>query len=121
MECGETKIGEVVLLRVSGRIDLSNADTFRDTLRSALSKAGSGIVLDFSAIDYISSAGLRSLMIAFKEGKAKGKAFGIAALQPLVREIFAISRFDLVFPLFDTVEEAIRTQDPGALAKRTAN
>lgn len=106
MNCSEAKLGNSVLLTVLGRIDLSNADTFRDALSSALSRAGSGIVLDFSGVDYISSAGLRSLMIAFKAGKEQGKSFAIAALQPLVREIFEISRFNLVFPLYGTVQEA---------------
>ncbi len=121
MECIETTFGDVVLLTACGRIDLSNADIFSDVLTSAFSRAGSVIVLDFSGIDYISSAGLRSLMIAFKAGRAGGKALAIAALQPLVLEIFAISRFNLVFPLFETVQEAIRTHAPEALVIYSGN
>jgi anti-sigma B factor antagonist/stage II sporulation protein AA (anti-sigma F factor antagonist) len=55
-------------------------------------------------------------MIASKAAKAEGKTFSIAALKPLVLEIFTISRFNLVFPLFDTVRDAIKTQAPDALA-----
>lgn len=105
-------LGNAVLLSASGRIDLSNAETFKDALSNALSKAKKALILDLSGVDYISSAGLRALMIAFKAGKAEGKAFGIAALQPLLLEIFTISRFNLVFPLFDTVPQAVEKLVP---------
>lgn len=110
----EQGIGNAVLVSASGRIDLSNAEDFKDALATALSKAKSALILDLSGVDYISSAGLRALMIAFKAGKAEGKAFGIAALQPLLLEIFTISRFNLVFPLFDTVRQAVEKLAPGA-------
>jgi len=107
-------LGNAVLLSASGRIDLSNAETFKDALSNALSKAKKALILDLSGVDYISSAGLRALMIAFKAGKAEGKALGIAALQPLLLEIFTISRFNLVFPLFDTVPQAVEKLAPNA-------
>jgi len=105
-------LGNAVLLSASGRIDLSNAETFKDALSNALSKAKKALILDLSGVDYISSAGLRALMIAFKAGKAEGKAFGIAELKPLLLEIFTISRFNLVFPLFDTVPQAVEKLAP---------
>lgn len=110
----EQTIGDAVLVSASGRIDLSNAENFKDALSAALSKARSALILDLSGVDYISSAGLRALMIVFKAGKAEGKAFAIAALQPLLLEIFTISRFNLVFPLFDTVRQALDKFTPGA-------
>jgi anti-anti-sigma factor len=120
MDCHETHLGDAVLLVPVGRIDLSNAEAFRDGLSAALAKANTAIVVDLSGVDYISSAGLRSLMIVFKAAKSEGKAFAVAALQPLVREIFAISRFDLVFPLFGTVRDAIAELAPGALSALAA-
>jgi len=117
----EQDIGGAVLLSASGRIDLSNAESFKDALSGALSKAKSALILDLSGVDYISSAGLRALMIAFKAGKADGKAFGIASLQPLLLEIFTISRFNLVFPMFDTVRQAVEKLAPSAAGKLHAS
>lgn len=116
MNFRDKQLGDVTLGSVSGRVDLSNADTFKDSLSAALSQTKKALVLDLSELEYISSAGLRSLMIAFKAAKSQGKAFGLAALKPLVLEIFTISRFNLVFPLFDTVRDAIKAQAPDALA-----
>jgi anti-sigma B factor antagonist/stage II sporulation protein AA (anti-sigma F factor antagonist) len=110
----ERGVGDAVLMSASGRIDLSNAEAFKDALSASMARAKAALILDLSGVDYISSAGLRALMITFKAGKADGKAFGIAALQPLLLEIFTISRFNLVFPLFDTVRQAIDKLAPGA-------
>jgi anti-sigma B factor antagonist/stage II sporulation protein AA (anti-sigma F factor antagonist) len=121
MNFRESQVGSVTIGSPSGRIDLSNADAFRDSLATSLSRAKSALVLDLSGLEYISSAGLRSLMIVFKAAKAEGKAFSVAALKPLVLEIFTISRFNLVFPLFDTVRDAIKTQAPDTLTAFDAN
>jgi len=51
-------------------------------------------------------------MIAFRAAKDAGKGFGVAALTPLVLEIFTISRFNLVFPLFGDVREALAALAP---------
>lgn len=114
----ERELGDAVIVTASGRIDLSNADPFREALTAASAKAKTALVLDLSGVDYISSAGLRALMIVFKARKAEGKAFGIAALQPLLMEIFTISRFNLVFPLFDTVRHAVEKLAPDAAGQR---
>lgn len=116
MNLNEQGLGDAVLVSAAGRIDLSNADDFKDALAAALAKTKKALILDLSGVDYISSAGLRSLMIVFKAGKTEGKAFGIAALQPLLMEIFTISRFNLVFPLFDTVQLAVEKLAPGSRA-----
>ena len=64
-------------------------------------------MLDFSQVDYISSVGLRVLMLAAKKAREQDGAIVVAALQPVVREIFEISRFNLVFQCFGTVREAL--------------
>jgi anti-sigma B factor antagonist len=109
--------GALVMTPREDRIDLSNADPFRDSLLAALSSASKLMIVDLSRVEYISSAGLRSLMIALKAAKAEDKAFAVASLQPLTKEIFAISRLDLVFSLFDGVRDAIQGLAPHALAE----
>ena len=102
-----TTVGGAALVKADGRVDMSNADAFKDALMSAVSTARSAVIVDMAGVDYISSAGLRSLMIAFRAAKDAGKAFGVAALTPLVLEIFTISRFNMVFPLYGAVHEAL--------------
>jgi len=117
MDLKEKRAGDAILVAAAGRIDLSNADAFKDALSASLAKTKTALILDLSGVDYISSAGLRALMIAFKASKAENKAFGIAGLQPLLLEIFAISRFNQVFALFDSVRDGVAKLAPDALSE----
>ena len=115
MDWNERQAGDAVVASVKGRIDLSNADALKDAMTAALAKAKSALILDLSGVDYMSSAGLRSLMIVFKAAKGEGKALGLTSLQPLLMEIFTISRFNLVFPIFESVRAAAEKLAPGAV------
>ena len=117
MEFSERRAGKTVVLAPVGRIDMASADTFRDRLIPLIGSAAAGgesVVLDFSGVDYISSAGLRVLMLAAKEARSSGGKIAVAALQPLVNEIFQISRFDKVLACHGGVNEALASVDPAS-------
>lgn len=108
----------ILVLSPEGRIDHANSEDFRNSLGPFVDrcrKDGESIVLDLAGVDYISSAGLRSFMLAEKHAKAQGGRIVVAAMQPVVREIFEISRFTLVFETFATVREALARFSPAAL------
>jgi anti-anti-sigma factor len=113
--------GALVIAPREERIDLENADVFTAQLLSALPNASKALIVDLSSVAYISSAGLRSLMIALKAAKSQDIALAVAALGPLTREIFAISRFDLVFSLFNSVRDAVEGLAPQAVAEFDAH
>jgi anti-sigma B factor antagonist/stage II sporulation protein AA (anti-sigma F factor antagonist) len=120
MIVSQQRLSNSVLMLPEGRIDLTNADFFRDALLEAVGAAKTAVVLDFSGVEYVSSAGLRSLMIASKAGTPRGVKVAVAAMRPIVKEIFTISRFHLVLPCFETVREAFAQLDPTALASEVA-
>ena len=96
----------------AGRIDHASADDFQAALEphvAACRESAPALVIDMSNVDYISSVGLRVLMVAAKQVKSQNGCIVVAALSPLVKEVFEISRFNLVFDLFDSVEAAART------------
>jgi anti-anti-sigma factor len=117
MEIIRKTVGGSVVLAPVGRIEMTTADPFREQVLGALDRLGTGgaVVIDCAHLDYVSSAGLRALMIASKTAKTKTLGLAVAAMQPVVREIFQISRFDLVVACFDTVREALGKLDPAAL------
>jgi anti-sigma B factor antagonist len=121
MTIGETTFGGARVVKADGRIDLSNADDFKDALVAAVANAGSAVTVDLSGVDYISSAGLRALMIASRSAKSGKKGFAIAGLTPLVAEIFTISRFDKVFATYPDVREALAAVAPDGLASFDAS
>ncbi|MFO1059122.1 MAG: STAS domain-containing protein [Dongiaceae bacterium] len=115
MNCSERRVGGSIILAPTGRLELTNAEACKEILLRAVGGAERAVILDLAQLEYISSAGLRSLMIAVKSAKAKSVGVGIAAMQPVVREIFKISRFDLVFPCFETVAAALEKLAPADL------
>jgi anti-anti-sigma factor len=117
VEFSERRAGKTVVLAPAGRIDMATADIFRERLIPLISSAAAGgesVVLDFSGVDYISSAGLRVLMLAAKQARSANGRIAIAALQPLVNEIFQISRFDKVLACHGAVQDALAAVDPTA-------
>jgi anti-sigma B factor antagonist len=119
MDITEHREAHALVIAPAGRIDMQTADSLRSYLMprvEACGKAGQPVVLDFASIDYISSAGLRVLMLAAKGAKSAGGTLSVANLQPMVREIFEISRFDKILPCFAGVTEAVAAAPsrPGA-------
>lgn len=110
MELVEHMHGAVRVATVSGRIDQTTAGLFQDLLAPLLVTARAGaapLLLDFSGVDYISSVGLRVLMLAAKQSRAQQGKMAIAALTPMVAEVFQISRFHLVLPVHPDVAAAV--------------
>ena len=99
----------VVIVSVKGRIDHLVSEEFASALDPFLAQCKQGhrpVLLDFSGVEYISSSGLRVLVGASRRAKAGKGVFAIAALQPLVQEVFAISRFNLIMPCYVSIDSA---------------
>ena len=109
--------GNVVVVAPVGRADLTGSRALESALAPLWARTDVGcLVLDFAAVPYISSVGLRVLMIAAKEMRARRARIAVAGLQPVAAEIFAISRFDKVLEVFSTVRDAMSAISPAALA-----
>ena len=119
MELAAKRFADTVALYPAGRIDHATADSFKAALAPYLGAVAAGrdrAVIDLAGVEYISSVGLRVLMLASKQVKAQGGSLAVADLQPVVREIFEISRFNLVLEVFPTLREALAKLSPTALA-----
>jgi len=110
---------DTVVVTPSGRLDHDHCERFRSGLQpyvQAEAAAGRNIVLDLAELEYISSAGLRCFMLAARQSSPHGRRIVLAALRPVVAEIFQISRFDLLFDLYPSVREALGAVSPAAAA-----
>jgi anti-sigma B factor antagonist len=115
MKLEERRYADTLVLRPAGRLDHDSCETFQKDLQSYMNGAlpGRPIVLDLSGLDYVSSAGLRLLMLAGKQAAAQGGRILIAAMRPLVAEI---SRFTMLFEIYPGVHEALTAASPSAAA-----
>jgi anti-anti-sigma factor len=118
MELSPRRFADVVVVSPVGRIDQSNAHVFEEALAPHLARCTGGedrLIVDLSGLEYISSAGLRVLMLAAKQSKAQGGTLLLTGLQPLVQEIFEISRFTMVFGITPSLREALAKASASAL------
>ena len=101
--------GNALVVSLVGRLDHDNCDAVRVEIIGQLEGAGAGasLVLDLSRLSYVSSAGLRCFMLVSRQAKAQQSRLVVAAAQPMVAEIFQISRFNLLFPIHQTLREAL--------------
>jgi anti-anti-sigma factor len=109
MEFVQESAGGVLIVKLSGRLDSSTAQAAEDNFTRAIASGVTRIAIDMSGLDYISSAGLRILLvIAKKLQQAKGKVvlFGLVAN---VREVFSISGFDKIFTIRPNTAEALES------------
>jgi anti-anti-sigma factor len=117
MQCPTHAYADVLVATATGRIDFAGAQVLEGALAPALAPDGPvrGIVIDLAGVDYISSVGLRVLMVAAKAMRARKASIAVASLQPVVAEIFEISRFHHVVDVRGSVRDAIAAVSPGAL------
>lgn len=107
MQIQDTRSGNVVVVSPAGRIDHAHTPEFQQALApyvAACTDTSAPLLLDFSGIEYISSVGLRALMLIARAVAAQRGKVAIAGLRPVVREVFEISRFHLVIKIYDSVE-----------------
>ena len=119
MQFSSRQFADIAVAAPAGRIDHASAGALEQSLVPLLVEAGSrkaGVILDFSNVGYISSVGLRVLMIAAKKMRGRGARIAIVGMQPVVAEIFAISRFHNVLEVFESAAAALAAISPAAAA-----
>ena len=89
-----------------GRIDGTNAAAAESDVKTLLSEAGPNLVFDLTSVDYLSSAGLRVVLVAAKTSRAGGGKTVLAGARPAVQEILKMSGFDRIVESAPTVQEA---------------
>lgn len=108
---------DVVVAAPRGRIDQATANGFQQSLMGLLGDdSPAALLLDLSGVEYISSVGLRVVMLAARQLKARSARIAVASLQPVVREIFEISRFHHVVEIHPTLRDGLQALSPAALA-----
>lgn len=90
-----------------GRVDEATASEFTERLSEAAAASGGRLVVDLSGIAYMSSRGLRALTLAQRKGSEAGSTIVLARPNETMREILAISRYDMVFRVAETIENAL--------------
>lgn len=99
MELSIEKQGGITIIGLNGRLDTSNYIQFENNLLDEISP-GSSVLIDCTELDYISSSGLRVLLLALKKAEKAGSWLALCSLRTVIMEIFKISAFDSIFTIY---------------------
>lgn len=99
--------GDVAVLSPSGRLDSNTSKSFESELIPVVESGPGAVVVDLSNLQYVSSAGLRVLLVAAKRSKAGGGRLALSGMSDQIREVFDISGFSAIFTIFATRDEAV--------------
>ena len=102
------KVEGTVVVSAEGQINSGNASAIESDLLSQLDKGEHRMVLDLALLSYISSAGLRVVLLLAKRLKQVNGKLVLCGLQSRVREVFDISGFLAILTVVDTREDALR-------------
>jgi anti-sigma B factor antagonist len=98
---------KVKVLEFSGNLDTQTFSDARDQLIEMIENGETKILANFEKLEYISSAGLRALLIAAKQLNLIGGEIRICCLNGVVKEVFNISGFETIFKVFGSEPEAL--------------
>ncbi len=106
MEISVKPLKHVDIVSVNGRIDSATAPEFDNALKGLLEHGRKKIVLDFSGLDYISSAGLRAMLSALKTAKNGGGNVVLVKTNDRIRDTLTLVGFQTLFLQFNDVVDA---------------
>ncbi len=107
MNISKTTQDNAIIINVAGRLDATTADSFTTACQEVLDQAPQKIIVQLGELEYISSAGLRGILILLKNCRAKSISIGFCSLQKMVEEVFKISGFLTMLSVFDNQDDAL--------------
>ncbi len=112
MEVEVARTDTALVVAVAGRVDAYTAPELETSIQTALGDSDA-LVVDLTATDYVSSAGLRVLITLAKRARAGELRMCLCGLQEPVREVFDIAGFTVLFDLAATRDEALARLSEG--------
>jgi len=109
VDVSEYKKGNALILALSGRLDTMTAKSLEEKILGVINAGERHLVVDCSLLDYVSSSGLRVLLMAAKRlHNANGKIV-LCSLKDHVKQVFDLAGFSSIFPVHGSREEAVRS------------
>ncbi len=97
---------DICTIPVEGRVDAATSPRISKQIHEQIDSGARFVLLDMQAVSFLSSSGLRSLLLIRKDLMTLGGELRLAALQPQVYEVFALTGFTQVFAIHDTLDAA---------------
>ena len=106
MEINITK-GNIDIIAISGSIDALTSSEFVKVLNDHIHDGHPNVIVDFTNVEFMSSAGLRAILASVKEARASGGDFRLASPQPSIDKVLKMAGYHNILKIFPTVAEAL--------------
>ena len=107
MDVNFTREPGVLIAAPLGRIESNNANQFQKHMKEALEGEETGLIIDMTDLNYISSAGLRVVAIMVTDTRAKAMKLAMCSMSNSVESVFITSGFNQIVKIYKTRDEAI--------------
>jgi anti-sigma B factor antagonist len=107
MDIIEEKQNDVSIFRLNGRLDSNTSPEFEGKILETIENGASKLIIDFEALEYISSAGLRVVNKTLRQLKPNKGKLVLCSMQDYVKEVFEIAGFDSFIPIVSNMDEAL--------------
>ena len=101
MDINLTRRDDVIISKPMGRLDGTNSRDFEEAIKTELEAGVCNVIIDMQDLVYISSAGLRAVLLIAKTLKSKNFELRLCSLSKQILEVFEITGFDMVISIFD--------------------
>lgn len=91
---------------LSGDVDMHSSPKVRQHILDCLKK-NSPVLVELSAVTYMDSSGVASLVEGFQVAKKQALTFGLVAVAKPVMNVLKLARLDAVFPIYPSVEQCL--------------
>ncbi len=108
MNISTTNIESVAVVRLEGNLDTNTSSDAQESLNQLIDGGTSKILVNLAEVDFVSSAGLRILLVTAKKLSGSGGNLRISNLNETVTEVFEISGFSTILDVFGSEEEALQ-------------
>jgi anti-anti-sigma factor len=108
MEIIEELTGQVLMVALKGRLDATTSKGVEEQILKRIEEGKRKLVIDLEHLDFISSVGLRVLLLTTKRLKGSNGIVVVCSPQPNIKQVFAIAGFLPLFLIFDTRAEAVQ-------------
>lgn len=107
MDISTTQNNGFTVISITGSMDATTTPDFDAECKKQIDSGATGIIVDMSGIQYISSAGLRGILMLAKLAKPKNIKLGFCGMQQMVSDMFKLSGFLNILKVFADVDTAV--------------
>ncbi len=104
----------IVVVAVTGSVDALTSGNLSSVIATQLAHQGVNVVIDVTGVEFMSSAGLRTLLSAAKEARSNGGDLRVASSNPGIDKILAMSGFTSIAKVFNNAQDAVDSFVPQA-------